>query len=155
MPNYFYTAKSFDGQTKTDTVFAEDLNRLALNLKSQNLFLVKATLEGEKKKRDINIAIPFMGVKAVEKIMMVRNLWIMFGAGLSLGKIFDILSTQARNPRLKKIMIDIDTRINKGESFSESLARYPKVFNDFFQSMVRIGEESGTLRRRARESLKK
>ena len=42
-------------------------------------------------------------------------------------------------------MLDVNIRLNKGENFSSALAKYPKVFDDFFLSMVKIGEESGTL----------
>ncbi len=145
MPTYFYTAKSFDGQTQIGNLFAKDLHALAQSLKHQDLFLIEAVSEEEKKKMTLDSFIPSLGVSSVEKIMMTRNLWIMFGAGLSLVKIFDILSKQAKNKKLKAIMADIDARLNKGETFSDALARYPKVFNDFFVSMVKIGEESGTL----------
>jgi len=145
MPNYFYTAKSFDGQTKAGSVYAKDIHQLAQSLKSEKMFLIEAVLVEKNKKNQLKFDLPFFGVSSVEKIMMARNLWIMFGAGLSLVKIFDILSSQAKNQKLKKIMVDIDAMLNKGETLSSALAKYPKVFNDFFVSMVRIGEESGTL----------
>jgi type II secretory pathway component PulF len=145
MPNYFYTAKSFDGTTKTGNITAKDTRELAQMLKSENLFLIYPILEKEKKKSGLNGLVPSFGVSTTEKILMTRNLWIMFAAGLSLVKIFDILSAQSKNPKLKNIMIDVSKRLNKGESFSGALAQYPKVFNEFFLSMVKIGEESGTL----------
>ncbi len=145
MPNYFYTAKSFDGQTKTGNLYANDVRQLAQNLKGENLLLINAVSQEESKKNPFSILLPSFGISQVEKIMMTRNLWIMFSAGLSLVKIFSILSVQAKKKKLKDIMLDINERLNKGEGFSHSLAQYPKVFNDFFVSMVKIGEESGTL----------
>lgn len=145
MPNYFYTAKSFDGQNKTGTIFAKDTHQLALNLKAENMLLIKAISEEDKKRDRFKMFLPSLGISATEKIMMTRNLWIMFGAGLSLVKIFTILAAQARKPKLKTMMLDITARLNKGEELSDALAKYPQVFNDFFLSMVKIGEESGTL----------
>lgn len=145
MPNYLYTAKTFDGETKVGNLFAKDVHQLAQNLKAENVFLIQAIPQEELKKGALKFELPSFGVSSTEKIMMARNLWIMFGAGLSLVKIFDILSTQAKNKKLKNIMIDVTVRLNKGETLSDALAKYPKVFNDFFVSMVRIGEESGTL----------
>ncbi len=147
MPNYFYIAKSFDGETKTGIFFAKDLRQLALSLKSMDMFLIKAVFEEEKdKKNKFTFEIPsFSGISSTEKIMMTRNLWIMFSAGLSLVKIFSILSTQAKNKKLKSMMLSITEDLNKGETLSDVLAKYPKVFSDFFLSMVRVGEESGTL----------
>jgi type IV pilus assembly protein PilC len=145
MPNYFYTAKSFDGKTKTGSASATDVRQLAQTLKGENLLLVKAVSDEEKKKGKLNFLIPSFRISTTEKILMTRNLWIMFAAGLSLVKIFDLLAAQAKNTKLKAIMLDINKRLNKGESFSGALAQYPNVFNDFFQSMIKIGEESGTL----------
>ena len=42
MPNYFYTAKSFDGTTKSGGTYAEDEAALARQLKTENLILIKA-----------------------------------------------------------------------------------------------------------------
>ncbi|MBX4201073.1 type II secretion system F family protein [Candidatus Parcubacteria bacterium] len=145
MPNYFYTARSFDGQAKTGIAQAKDVFSLARSLKSENMLLITAVLEEEYKKHSFSFVLPTLGMSSKEKIMMVRNVWIMFAAGLSLVKIFDILADQAKKPKVKKMFREISGRLTKGEVFSDALARFPKVFGDFFVSMVRIGEESGTL----------
>jgi type IV pilus assembly protein PilC len=145
MPTYFYTAKTFDGQTKTGSAQAQDVFSLAQSLKAEQLLLINAVTEEEKKRDAFRFLLPSLGLSSKEKIMMARNLWIMFAAGLSLVKIFEILAGQTKKPKVKKMFQDIVERLNKGEVFSSALARYPKVFNDFFVSMVKIGEESGTL----------
>ena len=42
-------------------------------------------------------------------------------------------------------MLDINERLNKGETLSGALDFHKNVFDEFFRSMVKIGEESGTL----------
>ena len=76
---------------------------------------------------------------------MVRNLGVMTSTGLSLVKIFDILVMQAKNKRFKNALEDIRDRVNKGESLSEAMGTHPDVFSAIFLSMVKIGEEAGTL----------
>lgn len=49
------------------------------------------------------------------------------------------------NPRLKEILQAIVLRINEGEAFSDCLRRHPKVFDDFFISLVEVGERGGML----------
>ena len=109
------------------------------------MLLIKAAPEGKSTKSALKVFIPSFGISSTEKIMMTRNLWIMFSSGLSLVRIFTILGAQSKNKKLQNIMLDITQRLNKGESFSSALAKYPEVFNDFFLSMVKVGEESGTL----------
>jgi type IV pilus assembly protein PilC len=145
MPNYFYTAKTYDGKSQTGTLYAKDVTQLAQNLKNEDMLLVKAVSAEDKKNRRFDWMNISFGVSSTEKIMMTRNLWIMFAAGLSLTKIFSILASQGKNPKVKNMMLDINERLNKGETFSDALAHYPKVFSELFLNMVKIGEESGTL----------
>jgi type IV pilus assembly protein PilC len=93
----------------------------------------------------MNLEFSFLGVSATEKIMMTRNMGVMFSTGLPLTKIFEILSVQTRSKKLKAALADIKDNINKGENFSDALNRYPKIFDELFVNMVKVGEESGTL----------
>lgn len=114
-------------------------------LKTQGLILIEVTVEGKKKGLNREINLPFLGVSSTEKIMMTRNLGVMFSTGLSMVKIFDILSLQSRNHQLKSALMDIKEKVSKGETLSDALSRYPKIFSDLFVNMIKVGEESGTL----------
>lgn len=77
--------------------------------------------------------------------MFSRNLAVMLEAGLSLNKSLDVLSRQTQSKKLQSTIKNIATDIQKGESFSESLKKYPKIFSPLFRSMAKAGEESGKL----------
>lgn len=144
MPKYFYTAKSISGKTVTSSSVAKDIRELAQTLKEEGLVLIKAVPDGQKKK--MSFSLPFSSrVSSSEKILMTRNLSVMIATGLSLVKSFEILSLQARNKKLKKALVAIKERVNKGEALSLALSFYPDIFSDFFLSMIKVGEESGTL----------
>jgi len=144
MPVYNYTAKSFDGQTKSGISVAKDIRELSQDLKKEGLVLVKAFLDGEKGNSPFKISFSF-GVSLKDKIILTRNLWIMVSAGLSFVKSFSILANQSRNKKLKKALIDIKDEISKGKNISDAMGRYPDIFSELFQNMVKIGEESGTM----------
>lgn len=143
MPVYFYTAKSFNGQIENGNLEAKDERQLAQKLKSQGMVLIRSVFEGKKVKSKFNFS--FLRVSSTEKIIMTRNLGAMFSTGLPLVKSFDILSAQTKNVKLKNALLDIKERISKGENLSGALSWYPDIFSNFFQSMVKVGEESGTL----------
>lgn len=82
-------------------------------------------------------------VKQDELIMMTRNLGAMLTAGLSMVRALSVIERQSSNPRLKGTVTQIQARINKGDSFHEALAEFPKVFDDLYVAMVKAGEESG------------
>jgi len=144
MPTYFYTAKSLDGQTKKGELAAKDTRELAAALKQDGLVLVSA-IDRAEKRTSLRGPSLFSRVSFIEKIMMVKNLYVMIMTGLPLVKSLDVLILQAKSRKLKNVLTDVKDRIIKGESLSSALSKHTDVFSDFFLSMVKVGEESGTL----------
>lgn len=145
MPNFIYNAKTFDGKNETGVLTAKDVHELAKQLKVQGLVLVSLDIEGQEKKSFFKMSLPSFRVSLSEKIMMTRNLWIMVSTGLSIVRSFTLLAGQTKNTKLKKALLAVKEEVNKGENFSDSLAHFPDIFSNLFCSMVRVGEESGTL----------
>lgn len=151
MPQYFYTAKSLKGESQTGILEAKDEYQLARILRQQDLILIKAELEEEKLKKRPRLqfggwVLPFLGgVSLVEKMMFTRNLQVMIAAGLPLPRAMETLALQTKSKKFKEAILNVKEEITKGKSFSDSLTRFPRVFSELFQSMVRVGEESGTL----------
>jgi len=150
MSTFYYTAKSQDGKIKNGTLEAKDKQGLAQTLRREGFILTSCrSIEAEtkKKKTDFSSKIKrFFGrVSLVEKLMFTRHLAVMIGAGFSLHKALEVLARQSKNSNFKKIIYNITNSIKKGESLGDSLGKYPKVFNNFFVSMVRVGEKGGSL----------
>ncbi len=143
MPNYLYTAKSLDDKSVNGTLAAEDERELSKILKNEGLFLIKAVLKEKKNKKWLDFSLSSR-VSASEKIMFTKNLSVMVGTGLSLVKSFDILANQAKNRKFKNALLVIKEHINKGESMSSALSKYPNIFSEFFLNMIKVGEEGGT-----------
>ena len=59
----------------------------------------------------------------------------------SLGDLRDSMD----NPRFKETISVIISSIEGGHTFSEALAEFPKVFDEIFVSLVKVGEQSGKL----------
>ena len=145
MPIYNYTAKSFDGQTKKGVMAAKDIKELSQDLKKEGLILVKADLDAKKRVNFFKISLFSFGVSLKNKIMLTRNLSIMVSAGLPFTKSFSILANQSKNQEFKEALLDIRDEISKGQNISSAMAKYPDIFSELFQNMVKIGEESGTM----------
>jgi len=146
MARYFYIAKTLEGENKSGTLEAEDTRQLTQALKKEGMVLIKAVLEEEKEKKRFVISLPFLGgVPLAEMMMFTRNIQVMIAAGLSLPRALKILADQAGAKDLKTALHDVAEEIVKGKSFSESLGRHPTIFSELFLSMVKVGEEAGTL----------
>jgi len=85
------------------------------------------------------------GVKRAEVMRIASNLSAMLSAGLTLSRALSIIERQSSNKRLQRIVVGMSDAIRKGSSFHEALSTYPRVFSGLFVSMVRAGEESGSL----------
>lgn len=150
MAIFYYTAKTQEGETKSGTLEAKDKHSLAQILRQKGFILTSAKILGEeKKKKKIALADKLRGVlgrvSLVEKLIFTRHLSVMIGAGFSLHKALEALAQQTRNSNFRKVINDLVLRIKKGETLADSLARYPKVFNNFFISMIKVGEKGGNL----------
>lgn len=146
MPNYFYTAKSFDEQTETGTLSAADERQLAQIIKGRGMFLVKADISGTAGRGfKFGFSSFFQRVSLTDKMMFIKNMEVMFSAGLSMVKSLDILAGQSRSRKLKSVLLDIKKKVNEGENLSDALSVYPKIFSELFVNMIKVGEETGTL----------
>ena len=123
---------------------AQDKFALFNELKKVNLSLIKFS---EIKNHDLNINIPFLnkGIKFHDKIIFARNLGSMLKAGLSLSRALQVIEKQARSPKLKSVLGTLIQSVTEGKTLNQSLALFPKDFDSLFTSMVRAGEESGSL----------
>ena len=148
MPRYFYTARSLQGEEKSGSLEAKDEHELARILRQEGYLLISASLEKEIKKRKFEIpwmGLPFLGVPLREKIIFTRNLQVMVASGISLPRALRTLADQSENRKFKKALLEIEEGVIKGENLSTSLARHPDIFSELFCSLVRVGEEAGTL----------
>jgi type IV pilus assembly protein PilC len=93
---------------------------------------------------NINIKI-FNGVSLANKIMFTNNLSGMLSAGLSLSRALQVLAKQSVKGSLHDIIQSLVDDIDKGNTLSSAMAKFPKVFSGIFVSMVHSGEESGSL----------
>jgi type IV pilus assembly protein PilC len=87
-------------------------------------------------------------VKETDLVLFTRQLSTMIEAGISLVQAMTALYDQCdakRQKSLRHIISDVTTRVQGGETFHESIAKHPRVFDRLFVSMVKAGEHGGLL----------
>lgn len=138
MPTYAYVAKSRDGKRQRGSMQAE--NRQALAVALQRKGLTPETI-----KEGGSIGLSRVKIKSRELLIFSRQLSTIVNSGLPLLQGLDILAEQTEDARFQKVIRDIGTAVESGETFSEALRRYPRIFSDLYVSMIRAGEASGDL----------
>ena len=87
-------------------------------------------------------------VKETDLVLFTRQLSTMIEAGISLVQALTALYDQCdpkKQKSLRHIISDVTTRVQGGETFHESIAKHPRVFDRLFISMVKAGEHGGLL----------
>ena len=69
----------------------------------------------------------------------------MIDAGLPIVQCLDILQGQTDNKFFANVLRDVKSSVEQGATFSDSLRRHPKVFDDLFVNLVQAGEVGGIL----------
>jgi type IV pilus assembly protein PilC len=138
MPVFVYKASDAKQQVIEGTLAAPSEQEVANVLKKRNLLPIKISLQ--KTKQSSSGTLP-----AIEKITFCRYTATMLESGLSLIEGMPVLKEETKNPLLKQIIDDIMYHLEQGQPMSAALKMYPKVFNQFFVTLVDAGEVSGTL----------
>ncbi len=85
------------------------------------------------------------GVPVKEKMLFSKYLSVMIRAGLPLKDSLMEISAQTKMKKFQNVLAVIVHEVENGQFLSTAMAHYPKIFDELFTSMVRVGEESGKL----------
>ncbi|HKP63116.1 MAG TPA: type II secretion system F family protein [Polyangiales bacterium] len=143
MAEWVWEARARSGEVRKGVMDADDKEAVNQKLRAQNLNPVKV----KKKGVAINLNLPSFGggVTAQELVVFIRQFGTMIDAGLPLVQCLDILSSQGDNKAFNAVLKDIKGSVEQGATFSESLKRHPKVFDELFVNLVAAGEMGGIL----------
>lgn len=94
------------------------------------------------------VALPeFLGPKVTTTDLMIftRQIYTLLKAGVPILRALAGLHDTATNPAMKSMLMDLRRSLESGVELSSSMALKPKVFDNFYVSMVKVGESSGRL----------
>lgn len=140
MPLYTYKVKNKKGEIIEDVMQAVDRKDVAASLTGENYQILTIG------KLESKIG-TFTGgsISISEKAVFCRFLATMLRAGLTLTEAVEIIREETKNKKLERVLFDISYEIRKGKSLSSVLSKYKRDFDPVFITMVKAGEESGTL----------
>ncbi|MHC4115173.1 MAG: type II secretion system F family protein [Planctomycetota bacterium] len=83
--------------------------------------------------------------KYAETAAFCWQLATMVEGGVLITEAIDTIAEDMQDSSLRNVLIEISEQIKKGQSFSSSVAQYPRVFSKLFCAMILAGETSGSL----------
>ncbi len=141
-----YKAVDKEGVPREGTVEAQNIEAAIETVEGREYTIISVDPVDEKKESILDIEITwFERVSNKEVVILSRQIATLFDAQVSALRIFRLLGAEIQNKKLKSIMNDISEQLQAGSTISRALARHPDVFSSFYVSMVKSGEESGSL----------
>jgi len=136
-----YRAVNQQGKIVHGIIEAKDIPDAAAYLRSQNFIPIHIK---EQTSKGFLLNLRRKSAKS-DLVFFTRQLSSMLTSGLTLMQSLNILRNQIQNPAMQEVVQGIISTIQEGKSFSDSIAKYPKVFSPIYVSLVKAAESAGLL----------
>lgn len=142
---FAYKAVDKSGVEKNGTIEAVTVDVAITSLQRRG-FVISDIREADEQGSLLHRNITFLErVKTKDLVILSRQMSTLFEAQVSALRIFRLLAVETDNPKLGRTLADVSEALQSGSSISNALARHPDIFDTFYISMVKAGEESGRL----------
>ena len=140
MNKYYFVARAPTGKKYKGKIQAEDENELNAIILDHEYSLIKWHKITEKE--------PFITINKIginDIVNLSEKLVMLLRTGINLSDSIFMASDTFSNKKFKNILKDIVKEMNKGKNFSQTLAYYPKIFPEFYRTMIEVAEVSGKM----------
>jgi len=80
-----------------------------------------------------------------DRLLFSRQMYTLLKSGVPIMRALAGLQESAKSVSMAKVIQDLRASLDSGRDLNSSMRRHPEVFSQFFVSMVRVGEMSGSL----------
>jgi type IV pilus assembly protein PilC len=141
MATFIYKAK-VKGKVQSGEVEADDKTSAVAKLKLQK---IRPTLVKEKKPQSAFLGPKVHKVTTRDVVIFTRQFSTMVDAGLPLVQCLDILGKQSDNPTFGEKILSVKSNIEMGNNLSESMRKFPEIWDQLYCNLVEAGEVGGIL----------
>ncbi len=157
MPRFNYTAIDSNGKEKKGRIEAESVEDAKSKLSGMSLMPTQVTAESgnaSKKKNGGKSAAPrkaggglpfFKVINQEELTLFTRQLATLLKSGVPLLRSLEVIHKQERNVKFKGVLGNLCDNVRGGNSLSDGLLQFPRIFDGLYINMVRAGEAGGIL----------
>ena len=141
MPIFIYKSR-VRGKIKSGEVEAEDESSAISKLKKKS---IRVTTVKEKGGRSALFGPKVHKITTRDVVIFTRQFSTMVDAGLPLVQCLDILGKQSDNPTFGETILKVKGNIEIGNNLSESMRKFPHIWDSLYCNLVEAGETGGIL----------
>lgn len=146
MPFFSYKGRNGRGEAVQGVLEGADSGAVAGQL--FGLGVVPLEIKPSAPPRDsvsLNLSFGKKKVTHTEVLLFSRQMYTLLKAGVPIMGALKGLEDSSVNPTFAEVIRDLRGSLDSGRELSMSLARHPEVFDQFYTSMVSVGEQTGRL----------
>ena len=145
MPIFNYKAKNKEGSDIIGKIEAININVASKILSERGLTVVNL-----KRKRRIKFFDKYFGkffnrIPVKDLLFFLRELSVLISANIPLIQSLHIIEKQIENKMLRGVILEVADDVEGGSKLSDSLGRFPDIFDSFYINIIKSGETSGKL----------
>jgi type IV pilus assembly protein PilC len=144
MATFAYQVRDNSGALASGVLQADGLADASRALREQGNVILELREAAQRAVAEAVKAGPIR-VKFDDVIFFANQLAVMVDTGVPLSDALDGIAANAAGEGLGRVLTDISDQVKGGTTLSSALAKYPKLFNNLFVSMVKASEASGTM----------
>jgi MSHA biogenesis protein MshG len=148
MPVFSYTGRARGGELSTGLMEGDTPDGIAARLLGSGITPIEIGLAKSEKSGDLGQVLRQLGFgkpKTSDLVMLSRQMYTITKSGIPLLRGIKGLAASTHNVVLRQILEEVLRDLEGGRDLAGCLARHPKIFPPLYVSIIRVGEETGTL----------
>jgi MSHA biogenesis protein MshG len=148
MPVFTYTGRSARGELSSGLMEGDTRDNVAMRLFNSGITPIDIKPASVKNENDLSLMLRRFGFGVptiADLVLLSRQMYTITKSGIPLLRGIKGLAASTHNPMLREALEDILQNLEGGRDLAGCLARHPQIFPPLYISIVKVGEETGTL----------
>ena len=148
MPHFAYKGRNARGELVTGVLEDSDSGAVADQLFKTGISpvdIVPAPAPSSARRDNWFARLSSPRITLDDRLLFSRQMYTLLKSGVPIMRALAGLQESAKSIAMGNVIQDLRASLDSGRDLNSSMRRHPEVFSQFFVSMVRVGEMSGSL----------
>ncbi|OGV77742.1 MAG: MSHA biogenesis protein MshG [Methylotenera sp. RIFCSPLOWO2_02_FULL_45_14] len=146
MPFFTYKGRDNKGALVQGVLESADSGSLANQLVNLNITPIEIKAQATSiAAKDITLNLFAEKIETIDVMLFSRQMYTLLKAGIPIMNALNGLQASTQNKAFANVIANLRESLASGRELSNALSLHPKVFSNFYISMIRVGESTGML----------
>lgn len=161
MAQFYYIALDASGKKKKGVIDTDNIKQARKKIKEMGLFpvelsesqdsfsekIISSISSSDEKKKSFSFSLFKPRINNASLCLITRQISTLVSSSITIEETLRAVAKQCETPSHGEILLAVREHVCEGLPLSDSMKKFPSVFDDLYTSMVAAGEKSGQLDR--------